>query len=422
MKIFKFGGASVKDAAAIRNLATILQSYRQDELVVVISAIGKTTNALEEVVRTYFSGEKAMWKHIETIKSEHFAIIDALFPDPESPVRNEVNDLFERLADSVSVPPSLNYDYEYDQVVSFGELLSTHIVSAYLNENGFPCRWMDARGCIRTEDTWRKAVIDYELSEELTKETVDFQEEKCYLTQGFIGSTTSNLTTTLGREGSDFTAAIFGHLLNAESVTIWKDVPGILNADPQYFDATLKLDRLTYREAVELTYYGAKVIHPKTMKPLFEKNIPLYVRSFLQAGEIGTVIGGEIHPDEQTPIFVLKRNQVLLTISPKDFSFMGEASIGHIYSMLAGYQMEVNMVQQSALSLSVAVTKPDHDFETLVDELEEDFDVRYNNGLELLTIRNYTDAEITRHTSGRRIFVEQRSRRTARFLVKLVVL
>lgn len=418
MKIFKFGGASVKDAAAIRNLATILQSYRDEELVVVISAIGKTTNALEEVVRTYFSGDEALWKHIETIKSEHFAIIDELFPDTESPVRSEVNEEFERLAGSVSVPPSLNYDYEYDQIVSFGELLSTRIVSAYLNENGFPCRWMDARGCIRTDDTWRKAVIDYELSEELTKETVDFREEKCYVTQGFIGSTTSNLTTTLGREGSDFTAAIFGHLLDAESVTIWKDVPGILNADPQYFDATLKLKRLTYREAVELTYFGAKVIHPKTMKPLFEKNIPLYVRSFLQAGEIGTVIGGEMHPDEHTPIFILKRNQVLLTISPKDFSFMGEASIGHIYSTLAGYRIEVNMVQQSALSLSVAVTKPDHDFETLMEELEEDFDVRYNNGLDLLTIRNYTDEEIGRHTSGRSIFVEQRSRRTSRFLLK----
>jgi aspartate kinase len=418
MKIYKFGGTSVKDASAIKNVAQII-SGEPDRLIVVISAMGKTTNKLEDVVRSYFNGDiNDALSRVNEIQKYHLSVIRELFPEKKSVIFNEVDNIFKSLRKRIEQEPSLNFDFEYDQIVSFGEQLSTKIVGTWLIFNNSKCKWVDIRHSVRTDETWREAKINYELSGELAIKEFNFANENIYITQGFIGSTTSNLTTTLGREGSDFSAAILANLLNAKSVTIWKDVPGILNADPQYFEASQKLDTMSYREAIELSFYGAKVIHPKTMKPLVEKNIPLYVRSFIDYNSDGTIICKVDHQMEYIPIFILKKDQVLITISPLDFSFMDEESIGKIYTVFARYRMKVSIVQQSAVNFSAAINKPERGFDKLINELEKDFAVKYNSGLELLTIRYYNDEVISEHTRNRDIFVEQRSRRTARFLLK----
>jgi len=318
----------------------------------------------------------------------------------------------------LNTTPSLDFDFEYDQVVSIGEILSSIIASAYLKKAGISNKWVDVRQCLRTYDTWREANIDWALSNDLVPKVFDFTENKIYLAQGFIAATPFNSSTTLGREGSDYTAAILANILNAESVTIWKDVPGIMNADPNKFKATHKLDRISYREAVEMTYYGAKVIHPKTMKPLVEKNIPLYVRSFFHPEDEGSVIYNIDHPMEYIPVLITKEDQVLITISPLDFSFMAEESIGKIYNLFSKYRMKVNLVQQSAMDFSVAIDKPERNFDKLILDLKIDIAVHYNEGLELLTIRYYDQETIYNMVKKRIVFVEQRTRRTARFLVK----
>jgi len=418
MKIFKFGGASIKEAGAIRNVAEII-SREKGRLIVVASAMGNTTNNLEDVVRFYFNNEiERAQSCIRKIHEYHLEVIKELFPENGDSVLKEIESVFHSLEERVEAEPSLNFDFEYDQIVSYGEQISTKILHSWLNHNSTACKWIDIRHTLRTDETWREARVNYELSRELARKQFGFNKESIYITQGFIGSTTSNLTTTLGREGSDFTAAILANLLNAESVTIWKDVPGVLNADPQYFEASRKLDMMSYREAIELAFYGAKVIHPKTMKPLVEKDIPLYVKSFINHKKEGTVICKVDHRMEYIPIFILKKNQILITISPKDFSFMDEESIGRIYSLFAKYRMKVSIVQQSAVNFSAAINKPERGFDKLIHELEKYFTVKYNSGLELLTIRYYNEKVIEEHTSHREIFVEQRSRRTARFLLK----
>ncbi len=418
MKIFKFGGASVKDAKGVKNLASILLGY-QDNLVIVVSAMGKTTNALETLTKYYFSGNsEGINKEMNTLRSYHFQITDELFDNPQHPVRHEIEADFEILESRLSHSPSLEYDYEYDQIVSLGEIFSTKIVSAYLNFKGILNQWMDIRHGLRTDATWREANIDGGLSSELISEQFNFEKTHKYVTQGFIGATLTDQTTTLGREGSDFTAAVIANFLNAESVTIWKDVPGIMNADPNKFDKTQKLDMLSYREAVEMTYYGAKVIHPKTMKPLVEKDIPLYVRSFLKPGENGSVICRIDHVMNYVPVFITKEDLILITISPIDFSFIAEESISKIYTLFAQYRIKVNLVQQSAMNFSVAIDRPERGFEKLITELKRRFVVYYNEGLELMTIRYYNEDVIREMTGTRTVFVAQRTRTTARFLMK----
>ena len=418
MKIFKFGGASVKDAGGVRNLASIIKNYSED-LVIVVSAMGKTTNALELVARSYFSGDRdGIRQNLNTLKKYHLDIIFDLFGEPQNEISREISADFQKLEKRLKHSPSLEYDFEYDQIVSFGELFSTKITSAYLNYAGIPSKWMDIRHALRTDATWREANIDWDLSSELIQSQFNFTENRIYLTQGFIGATLTDQTTTLGREGSDYTAAIIANILNAESVTIWKDVPGIMNADPNKFEATLKLDMLSYREAVEMTYYGAKVIHPKTMKPLVEKNIPLYVRSFLEPGKQGSVICSIDHVMNYVPVFIVKEDLVLITISSLDFSFMAEKSMGQIYNLIARFRMKVNLVQQSAMNFSVAIDKPERGFEQLIDLLKKKFVVHYNEGLELLTIRYYNEEIIQKMTHDRSVFVAQRTRTTARFLIK----
>lgn len=418
MKIFKFGGASVKDADGVENMASIVKNY-SEELVIVISAMGKTTNALELVVRDYFNQDfNGMAQSIEQLKQYHFGIIDPLFQNHKDEIVSEIGSVFKKLEKHLRRNPSLDYDFEYDQIVSIGEILSTKIVSAYLNQIGLINQWIDIRFGLRTDAVWREGSIDWKLSEGLIQSQFRFPDHRIYLTQGFIGATVTNQTTTLGREGSDYTAAILANILNAESVTIWKDVPGIMNADPNKFEETVKMDKLSYREAVELTFYGAKVIHPKTMKPLVEKNIPLYVRSFLKPQDAGSVICNIDHPMNYMPVIITKENQILITISPNDFSFMAEESIGDIYQLFAKYRIRVNLVQQSAMNFSVAIDQPERGFESLIDDLKQTFVVHFNKGLELLTIRYYNEAIIEKMTVERTVFVAQKTRTTLRFLLK----
>jgi len=418
MKVFKFGGASVKDAAGVRNLASILSGY-DDMLVVVVSAMGKTTNGLEALTKNYFNGNREeLLSDFNRLKKYHFDIFSDLLDCLINDEKFGIEAIFDQLESRLGHPPSLDYDFEYDQIVSFGEILSTKIISVYLNATGQFNQWVDIRHGLRTDATWREGNIDWSLSSGLIRSQFNFDQNRLYLTQGFIGATVTDQTTTLGREGSDYSAAIIANILNAQSVTIWKDVPGIMNADPNKFVATRKLDMLSYREAVEMTYYGAKVIHPKTMKPLVEKDIPLYVRSFSEPQEEGSVICRIDHIMNYFPLIISKEDLVLVTISPLDFSFIAEESISKIYRLFAQYRIKVDLVQQSAMNFSMAFDRPERGFDQLISELKKDFVVHYNDGLELLTIRYYTDEAISQMTGHRTVFVAQRTRTTARFLMK----
>jgi len=418
MRVFKFGGASVKDAAGVRNLASIV-AKSEGKLVIVVSAMGKMTNAFEELIKCYFHKDEKKWEKLGIIKNYHSQIMEELF-DSSDEVFTDVDSMYFRIEDRLDRTPSLDYDFEYDQFIGFGELISTRIVSAYLNKAGTANKWMDIRFFLKTDDKYREADIDWELSEKLIKGAINFEEERIYLTQGFIGSTLSDLSTSLGREGSDYTAAILGSILNAEKVEIWKDVPGILNADPQYFNDPVKIDEMSYREAVELTFFGAKVIHPKTIKPLYNSKIPLYVRSFIDPEAQGTVIGPEQEKEYANPIpvFVMKPRQVLITMSQPDFSFMDEESLAWSFEIFHDLGMKINLIQLSALNLSVSIDIPEHGVLELIDKLSEQFEVRYNDGLSLLTIRHYTAAAIEKEVSHRIVYVQQRTRSIARFLVK----
>ena len=408
----------MKDAAGVRNLASIVKSY-SDDLVVVVSAMGKTTNALETLTKNYFDrNSEGIIQNISALKQYHFEIIENLFGDLSNDVSFGITSDFAALVTRLEHSPSLDYDFEYDQIVSFGEIFSSRIVSAFLNYAGIRNQWMDIRRGLRTDATWREGNVDWSLSSGLIKSQYQFSENRIYLTQGFLGATLTDQTTTLGREGSDYTAAIIANILNAENVTIWKDVPGIMNADPNIFKETQKLDILSYREAVEMTYYGAKVIHPKTMKPLVEKNIPLNVRSFMNPEEQGSVICSIDHVMNYVPVFITKYDQILITISPLDFSFIAEESISRIYKLFAQYRMKVNLVQQSAMNFSVAIDRPERGFDKIVSDLKKKFVVHYNEGLELLTIRYYSEEVIQKMTCDRSVFVAQRTRTAARFLIK----
>jgi aspartate kinase len=418
MRVFKFGGASVKDANGVKNLAKIV-SQSEGKLVVVVSAMGKMTNAFEELIKAYFKRDEKKWEHFTLIKNYHSGIIDELF-DSNDEAHTDIDEIFFKIEDRLDRQPSLDFNFEYDQLISYGELISTKIVSAYLNKAGVANRWMDVRFVLRTNDKWRDASVIWGQTERLMKETYTFDDARIYVTQGFLGATLSDLTTTLGREGSDYTAAIIGAVMKAEKVEVWKDVPGILNADPQYFPNPKKIDWMSYREAVELTFFGAKVIHPKTIKPLENGGIPLHVRSFLKPSSSGTIIGPE-KDDPKTkrvPVFILKPRQVLITVSQPDFSFMDEESMSWIIGLFSKLNMKINMLQHSALNLSVSIDIPENGILDIIEQLAEQFEVRYNDGLELITIRHYTPEAVQQEIARRTVYVEQRTRRISRFLVK----
>ncbi len=412
MRVYKFGGSSVKDAAGVRNVASILQAESDINLMIVISAMGKTTNALEAIVNAYYSGDTPS---LDSIKQYHFDIMNQLF-ERNHPIYDEVNNLFVEIEWVIEDEPTSTYAYEYDQIVSVGELLSTTIISAYLNECGFTNRWLDARDVIRTDNTHRNARVDWELTESLIQKEVS--KGIPLLTQGFIGCTSENFTTTLGREGSDFTAAILAHAAQAEEVVIWKDVPGVLNADPRFFEDAQKLESLSYTEAIELAYFGAKVIHPKTIQPLKDKKIPLRVRSFVDNTTDGTIVseGAEIKPF--LPSFIVKENQVLLSISAQDLSFIVEDHLSHIFLLFSEHRVRVNVMQNSAVSFSVCV---DHDAQkvpALIDALKKEYQVLYNDDLTLCTIRHYNDDSMAKVLKGKTLLLEQKSRHTVQLVVQ----
>jgi len=408
--VFKFGGASVKDAAGVRNLIDIVRT-RSQNAVVVVSAMGKTTDALETIVRTYVNRQTTdLQANLTTLRTYHEAIIADLGGNTGG-----INPFFDQLDALLAQPPTAPYDEIYDQVVSIGELLSTRIVADYGVQMGLNARWIDARRLIRTDDTFREGRIDWDVTTKRVTDAITGGE--IVVTQGFLGQTLSGKTTTLGRDGSDFTAAILAHCLDSDSVTIWKDVPGVLNADPKYFDETVLLATLTYQDAIELAYYGATVIHPKTIKPLQNKGISLHVRSFVHPNAPGTVIGNS----EQrltVPSFIFKVDQVLLSLHPNDFSFIAEANLSLIFSQFARAGVKINLMQNTAISFSVVVDNNPDRLPALIDALRLDFRVSYNEGLELITIRHHDEATINRVLVKKTLLLEQKSRYTAQLVVK----
>lgn len=413
MKIFKFGGASVKDADSVRNVASVLKRFPGEKIIVVISAMGKVTNSLETFVDALCikKGQSGL-DILNRIRKYHFAIIEDLFPDPSHVVYAEVNALFAALEKFV---PSGFYNKDYDQIVSQGEIISTKIVSAYLNEAGIKNSWLDVREVVKTDDTYREGKVDWEKTESLAVALT--RQGGVIVTQGFLGKTPDGFTTTLGREGSDYTAAILAYCTNAESVTIWKDVPGVMNADPKWFDETKLIGEMSYQDAIELSYYGATVIHPKTIKPLQNKKIPLYVRSFIRPEEKGTLINDEQSP-LPIPCFIFKVNQILLSISPKDFSFIVEENFSEIFKVFSEHNVKINVMQNSAISFSVCADNDERKIPGLMRTLQEKFRVLYNAGLELITIRYYDQSTIDRVCIGKQVLLEHKSRYTVQLVVK----
>lgn len=418
VKVFKFGGASVKDAPAIENLYQIMRLYPDDTVVVVISAMGKTTNFLEKVLEAYHQRPEEVPALVDELQRQHEQVAEQLVPDPGSIV-DSLRQLFRQLRERLSSPPSQNYDFDYDQIVSFGELLSTTLISGYLNIAGIPNTWLDARRVIRTDSTFREGRVDWETSARQIQDAVaaGFGKGRVVLTQGFIGGTAENLTTTLGREGSDYSAAIIAHSLDAESVTIWKDVPGLLNADPKRFPDAVKLDRIPYEEALELTFYGASVIHPKTLKPLQNKQIPLYVKSFFHPENEGSVITN-CRLSTGVPSYIVKDGQVLLTLFPKDFSFMGVENLSDVFTQLANYRVKINMMQNSALSLSICTDNVGERLKKCVDALKKRYKVKYNDPVQLITIRHHTPESVEKAVGDKKVLMRQTSRATIQFVVK----
>lgn len=418
MKVFKFGGASVNSADAVRNMAQIVQSHLEsDSLVVVVSAMGKTTNLLEKLVPTNSESSIPNSELRQQLEDYHLDIVKSLIPNDKEIV-NKVLDLLRQLDHTITSLSHSNYNYCYDQIVSFGELISTTIIAHYLNHLGINTLWQDAREIIKTDDHYREGRVDWEATQQKNK-NLELKIKNSYrviLTQGFIGGTDDG-TTTLGREGSDYSAAILAYCLGAESVTIWKDVPGFLNADPKFFKDTVKISQIPYNEAIELAYYGASVIHPKTVKPIQNKGIPLYIRSFVTPESEGSSIGDYPTIIPETPLYIFRNNQILLSILPRDYSFIAEDNLKVIFGILSKIGIRVNLMQNSALSFSICIDNNPQLVKPLIDELKNMFRVRYNENLQLITIRYYTQEVIDRIVAGRPILLEQRSRTTEQLIV-----
>lgn len=421
MKVFKFGGASVKNADAVKNVGKIISLFN-DDLTVVISAMDKTTNALEKVVESYMNNDGKVVEHLQEVKDFHHNIMNQLFDNTNHPIYEDIHNTFVEIEWEIEESPERPYDYVYDQIVSIGEVLSTKIVSAYLNSIGINNNWFDIRNVIRTDNTHRDARIDWDITEKLAQEQLlkklNSNSKTIIITQGFIGSSSENFTTTLGREGSDFSAGILAYCLNAENVTIWKDVPGMLNADPKFFNDTKKLNNISYREAIELAYYGASVIHPKTIKPLQNKNIPLYVKSFVNPIEQGTLINENTAEDSLIPSYIFKKNLVLISISVRDYSFIMEDHLSHIFGLFSSFGVRIHLMQNSAISFSVCVDNNPQKLTNLMNALGEKYKVKYNENVELLTIRHYDEETIAKTTIGKEILLIQKSRNSVRMVMK----
>ncbi|CAG0948923.1 MAG: aspartate kinase [Bacteroidetes bacterium] len=421
MKVFKFGGASVKDANAVKNVASILATCNE-KIIVVISAMGKTTNALEKVVDAHFHKTGTAFECLNEVKKYHYTIAEELFLNSTHPIFQELHNTFVEVEWILEDDPSSHYDFLYDQIVCIGELLSTKIVSAYLNEVRQTNNWQDVRDFLQTDNTYRFARINWGVTEtrgkQILLEKLNQPGKQIIITQGFIGSTSENFVTTLGREGSDFSAAIIAYITNAESVTIWKDVPGVMNADPKKFNDVVLLSNISYREAIELTFFGASVIHPRTLKPLQNKNIPLYVKSFIEPNAPGTVINENTSADSLIPSFIFRENQVLISVSARDYSFIVEDNLSEIFGVLAKQGIKINIMQNSAMNFSFAADFSDFKLKSLIKELENKYEIKYNSVLELLTIRHYNQGTIEKLTQNKQIYLQQKTRSTARFLMQ----
>jgi aspartate kinase len=416
MRIFKFGGASVKDAAGIRNVYEVLQTVGYQDVLLVISAMGKTTNALEVVIKDYFEKSAALQASVQEVKKYHNQILLDLFDDDKHAVFTAVKSLFSEMEYFLTSNKSPNYNFVYDQIVSYGELISTTILAHFMNHMDIKTTWIDVRNFIKTDATYRDANVDWELTQKNISKNV--KKKILNITQGFIGSDQNNFTTTLGREGSDYTAAIFAYCLGAESVTIWKDVPGVMNADPRYFENASLLNQISYREAIELAFYGASVIHPKTLQPLQKKEIPLYVKSFLNPTLPGTSVSKGKDLEPSLPCFIVKKNQLLISLSSIDFSFIMEENISEIFALLHQYKMKVSLIQNSAISFSVCIEDKFGNFNDLKNILSKKFKVTYNENVSLYTIRHFNEKAAQMVEQGKTVVLKQVSRETMQIVTK----
>lgn len=416
MQVFKFGGASVKDADGIKNVAKVLQKVGYKNTLIVVSAMGKTTNALEVVIKNYFENKPELQSAIQDVKKYHNQILLDLFENDNHPVFKKVTTFFDELSAFLNTNKSPDYNFVYDQVIGYGELISTLILSDYFNSIGLKNNWIDVREQIKTDNYYRRGNVNWEDTQRLI--TANFNTAVLNITQGFLGSDTNNFTTTLGREGSDYTAAIYAYCLNAESVTIWKDVPGVLNADPRYFENAQLLNQISYREAIELAFYGASVIHPKTLQPLQGKEIPLYVKSFLNPEASGTRIGKNITLEPMVPCFIVKKDQVLISLSSLDFSYIVEENISDIFNLLHLYKMKVDVIQNSAISFSVCVDNIYNNLDKLLHHLKAKFKVTCYENVSLYTIRHYNQAAIIQIETGKTVLLKQLTQETVQIVSK----
>lgn len=416
MEVFKFGGASVKDAESVRNVVTVLRNTGLHKKVVIISAMGKTTNRLEKVIRAYFEEKTALAARVFEVKDCHWEIAVELFPSEDHPVFNKINALLEELTAFLARNKSPNYDFVYDQVICYGELLSTTIVSEYLQLEGIDNQWEDVRNFIKTDDTYREAQIDWGTTQENIAHGIN--PEKLTITQGFIASDENNFSTSLGREGSDYSAAVFAFCLNAKNLTIWKDVEGVLNGDPRVFENTELLEQISYEEAIELAFYGASIIHPKTLQPLQKKEIPLFVKSFYHPKNPGTSVckGQHIHPE--IPCFIVKKNLMLISLSSLDFSFIVEKNISEIFALFAQYQIKVHLIQNSAISFSICVENKFNTVEKLITHLKANYKVSYNEDVSLYTIRHFDQKAIASLEKNKKILLKQLTQKTIQLITK----
>ena len=413
MKVFKFGGASIKDAPSIKNILEIISKYEKDNLVIVVSAMGKTTNALEKVVDSYFNDKAQLQSTISDVFNFHINILNNLF-EKNHFIFSELNTSFKKLGSFIKSNKSPSYSFVYDQVVSLGELISSKIIYEYLLKNNIDCSLIDARNCIKTNSKYRGGKVQWDMTNKKIKELIS--DSKINITQGFIGSDSNNFTVTLGREGSDYSAAIFAYSLNAESLIIWKDVPGLLNADPKFFSNTKLLNQISYSETIELAFYGASIIHPKTLQPLQKKEIPLFVKSFKNPLSNGTVISKGVDINPLVPCYIFKENLILLKISSLDFSFMVEDNISHIFKQLHDFKMKVDVIQNSAITFSVCFFDKYNKINELIINLEGKFKIQIHKNVSLFTIRHFDEKSIKKISNKRKLLLEQRTEKTVKLI------
>ena len=413
MKVFKFGGASIKDISSIKNILKIISTYNEDRLVIVVSAMGKTTNALELVVHNYFNNKENLQASISEVYNFHLEIINNLF-ERSHPIFSDISKSFEKLNSFIKANKSPSYSFVYDQIVSLGELLSSRIIHHFLLNNNINCSFIDARNCIKTNSKYRGAKVEWNITNEKIKDYIS--DSKISVTQGFIGSDKNNFTVTLGREGSDYSAAIFAYVLNAESLIIWKDVPGLLNADPKFFKNTKLLNQISYSETIELAFYGASIIHPKTLQPLQKKEIPLLVKSFKNPQSKGTIISKGIDIEPLVPCYIFKQNLILLKLSSLDFSFMVEDNISDIFKELHKFKMKVDVIQNSAISFSVCFFDKYNKIKELIKNLEGKYKIDMHKNVSLFTIRHFDEKSIKKITNKRKLLLEQRTEKTVRLI------